>query len=147
MTVTPARFKEVHVGETASFNCSGVGSFINITWRFNNSLICNSEVCDSALLSYHQDSTINKINNFTIESTLTINTSLLRLHSQDSLTTFTIECRVEQNMPTSLNLSGEDLTFQTNLTVLSGGKYSTSYSPLLIQLNFRSASHIDSSCH
>ncbi len=116
-TVTPTS-QEVSAGETASFNCSGVGSFIRIKWRFNNTLTCNGESCDSDLLSYHQEIRVNSSNNLTIDSSVTVNVGQLK-----APVTFIIECKVEQIMPASLNLSGEDHVNFANLRIIHDGMF------------------------
>ena len=111
--MTPT-LQEVSFGDTAQFNCRGVGSFIRIKWRFNNSLVCDARGCDSDMLSYHQENT-SDTRNLTINSTLSVNTSLLQgSGSQDILS---IECKVEQMMPPDLMLEGEDRVFITSLRI------------------------------
>ncbi len=87
----------VPAGEMATFNCTGVGSYIRISWRLNNTLTCNNESCDPNLMAYSQEISVNsKSTNLTIDSTLMVFTDQLGLHhSQD--VTFIVECRVEQN--------------------------------------------------
>ncbi len=115
ITVTPRRLSNLPFGGTAHFNCSGIGSYIRISWRFNNSLTCNKESCDPVFLSYREESqVVDEINNnLAIDSTMSINTSQL-MHQQEF---FNIECRVEQMMPLELNLPGETRTFFTNVKV------------------------------
>ena len=105
--------------ETARFDCSGVGSFIGISWRFNHSIICNGDSCDSNLLSYHQVIRANSTNNLTIDSTLTINTGQLLLLPG---ALYSVECWVEQLIPAALNLTGLQDVFFTNLRVINDGK-------------------------
>ena len=111
----PSIQDEVPFSDIAQFNCSGVGSYIRIKWRFNNSIICDASSCDSDLLSYRQENTSDIGNNFTIDSSLLIDTS----QSQEPLfgDTFNVECRVEQRIPPELNLRGEDRVFITNMTL------------------------------
>ena len=99
--------------DTVNFTCSGVGSFIRINWIFNQSLPCNAASCDSDFLSFHQTLHANISNNLTIDSTLEINSSRL----EQSPEVFPIECRVEQMMPSELNLPGQMANFHTDLRV------------------------------
>ncbi len=114
ITITPRRLSNLPFGETAHFNCSGIGSYIRISWRFNNSLTCNKESCNHVFLSYREESqVVDEINNnLAIDSTMSINTSQLK--QQEFIN---IECRVEQMMPLELNLPGETRTFFTNVRV------------------------------
>ena len=105
----------VPVGDIVHVNCSGVGSYIRISWRFDNTMSCNRDSCDPDFLFYRENSTTLNSNNtnLQIDSTLSINTS--KLNQQQEF--YNIEYRVEQSIPSHLNLEGVDQTFFTNIRV------------------------------
>lgn len=127
LTLEPSRIvitpnsQEVDVGETATFNCTGVGSYATITWIFDNFLTCNNVSCDSNFLSYEQEITSNSDSskNLTIHSTLTVNTTEFGSNGRQNGSVFSVECRVEQMIPPSFNLLGENSSFLTNLFIIS----------------------------
>ncbi len=84
-------------------------------------MTCNNEICDPALLSYHEESQVvdSNNNNLAIDSTLSIDTSQISRRTQEF---FNIECRVEQMMPLELNLPGETHTFFTSMRIEFDGK-------------------------
>ena len=87
---------EVMVGETANFTCNAYGSYIQISWRFNNSLLnCNESGCDNkaAIVQEHNVSNSDVNMNISIESTLEINTEGLPLRN------FVIACIITQDEP------------------------------------------------
>lgn len=120
VTITP-KLQEASIGEMAIFSCGGVGSFIRINWRFNHSLTCNSETCNSDLLSYGEEVSVVAGDNHMIDSMLTINTSRLGLSLEQDFI-FNIECEIEQTIPEEIDLQGENRMFFTILRVQPIGK-------------------------
>ena len=95
-TTTLPEDREVMIGERANFTCNAYGSYIQILWRFNNSLLkCNESGCDNraAIVQEHNTSYSDVNGNITIESTLEINTEGFPLRN------FVIACILTQDEP------------------------------------------------
>ena len=102
-TTTLPEDSDVVIGERAIFTCNAYGSYIQILWRFNNSLLnCNESDCDNrAAFVQERNTRSSDVNmNITIESTLEINTEGLPLRN------FVIACVITQDEPDDVQGTG-----------------------------------------
>ena len=106
--------KDVPLGNTASFNCVGYGSFLDITWRFDfpsdEQVMCSRESCDHTALAYSERPSSD---NLIMNTTLEIDTS------QFELDVYSIVCILQQSIPPELDFEeGMDQPFSTTLTIV-----------------------------
>ena len=106
--------QEVPLGNTASFNCVGYGSFLDITWRFDfppdEQVMCSREICDHTALAYSERPSSD---NLIMNTTLEIDTSQLELD------VYSILCILQQSTPPEVDLEeGMDQPFSAIMTTL-----------------------------
>ena len=106
--------QEVPLGNTASFNCMGYGSFLDITWRFDfppdEQVMCSRESCDHTALAYSERPSSD---NLIMNTTLEIDTSQLELG------VYSILCILQQSIPPEIDLEeGMDQPFSTTMTIV-----------------------------
>ena len=106
--------QDVPFGNTASFNCVGYGSFLDITWRFDfppeEQVMCSRESCDHTALAYSERP---RSDNLIMNTTLEIDTSQLELG------VYSILCILQQSIPPEVDLEeGMDQTFSTTMTII-----------------------------
>ena len=113
MIENPIR-QDVLFSETASFNCTGYGSFLSITWKLMSDslsgviIYCNRDSCNHTALSHHEFTS----DKFIIRSALMVDTS--QLHALNA--TYTVQCILQQTVPVNVSLVGtDDQTFTANL--------------------------------
>lgn len=111
--------QNVPFGGTASFNCVGYGSFLDIIWRFDfpsdaqDLVFCSRESCDHIALSYYIESAPSS-DNLISNTTLEIDTSLLEL---DGI--YPILCILQETVPAEYDLEeGMDQPFSATLTIM-----------------------------
>jgi hypothetical protein len=100
--------QEILADETAHFTCVGAGSFISISWQYDE--ICNSGMCGDAVVITEEISGGERQQQ--INSTLAIDTFALQLPITGR--EFIIRCVVDQAVP---DLQGSSFSFVTRLTV------------------------------
>ena len=106
--------QEVPLGNTASFNCVGYGSFLGITWRFDfpsdKQVMCSHESCDHTALAYSERPSSD---NLIMNTTLEIDTSQLELG------VYSIQCILQQSIQPEIDLEeGMDQPFSTTMTIV-----------------------------
>jgi hypothetical protein len=112
--ISPPHSQEVHFNDTAQFTCVGVGSFINISWQYDQ--LCSSRSsCEGAIDIIDQVTNGTGNRQLQINSTLTINTSMLQLQSTGP--EFIIQCILQQTIPPEFNLQGNNLSFVARLEI------------------------------
>jgi hypothetical protein len=96
------------------FICAGYGSFINISWSFNE--VCGNRTCnhDAALVRKHVSG---EERGRQVTSTLMINTSLLHLDLTGGVYSATVGCVIHQTVPLEYNLHGRDIQVLTGLAI------------------------------
>lgn len=97
------------VGERVNFTCSGFGSFINITWRFNDSLLnCTVESCTFNAISVSQELEMipGGVSNTTITSILEVNTADIAFSNFKTTNKLNILCILTQILPPTLVVQG-----------------------------------------
>ena len=99
---TPPISQEIHAGQVAHFVCAGFGSFISISWQYNDTRISE----DSVVVVEDANGEERKRH---ISSTLFINATVPRF-------TVDIQCILDQNL-LEYNLRGEALIFPVTLMV------------------------------
>ena len=98
----------------ARFVCVGIGSLISISWEYHE--VCGS---DDGSCEVNEEKMLSPMNSMLINSTLTINTSVLGLQL---LRNYSIQCILHQNVP---GLQGENQTVSTRLVVTPTGNAMT----------------------
>lgn len=108
-SLTTPMGQEIDYGELATFNCTAVGSNIRVSWQFNGNAI------EPSSLDINGN---NSINNHTISSTLTINTTThINLLNNVLDYSRTVQCIIHQ-MTEEFDLQGQDPEiFLVNLDV------------------------------
>ena len=106
--------QDVPLGNIASFNCVGYGSFLNITWRFDfprdEQVMCSHESCDHTALAYSERPSSD---NLIMNTTLEIDTSQLELG------VYSIQCILQQSIPPEIDLEeGMDQPFSTTMRIV-----------------------------
>ena len=99
---TPPISQEIHAGQVARFVCAGFGSFISISWQYNDSRISTGSVVAVNEIS-------GKARWQQITSTLMINATVRQI-------TVEIQCMLHQYIPPEYNLYGGLLIFPVTLT-------------------------------
>ena len=96
----------VRFGDKATFNCAAVGSYINLTWKFERStLVCGTDGCNNnAAMIREEISRDDRNGNTTINSQLVIDTGVLDY--QFSGLSFTVYCKLIQRIPRNISIQG-----------------------------------------
>ena len=113
---TPPNDQAIHINQVAVFICVGVGSFIDMSWQYNDARISEDAVVIEKDVSE---------NGKQITSTLMINASMINttMLPQSSGWEYTVDikCILHQRVPPELNLQGrDDLIFSARLSIATG---------------------------
>ena len=101
--------EEIEYGALATFNCTAVGSSIQVSWEFNGNAFEPSE------LNINGN---NSISNHTISSTLTINTTQhINLTEDVLMYSQTVRCIIYQNATGEFGLQEQDFQFNFPATL------------------------------
>ena len=122
--------RDVALGNTASFNCVGYGSYLDITWRFDfppdEQVMCSREICDHTALTYSERPSSD---NLIMNTTLEIDTSQLELG------VYSILCILQQSISQNIDLEkGMDQPFSTTMTIVEPSKSDQIISRRLVAL-------------
>ena len=100
---TPPISQEIHADQVAYFVCAGFGSFISISWQYNDTRISDDSVVVVEDVS-------GEARQRHISSTLMINATVPHFTAK-------IQCILHQNLPPEHNLQGGVLVFPATLTI------------------------------
>ena len=110
---TPPNNQAIRMNQVAVFTCVGVGSFINMSWQYDD-----ARISEDAVVIVKDESE----NGMQITSTLMINASMINTtmlpQSSGMEYTVDIQCILHQRVPPELNLQGrDDLIFSARLEI------------------------------
>lgn len=111
--ISPPFSQIILMDEIANFVCVGAGSFINISWKYNE--VCNTTICGDAVTIVLDTS--GEARQRQISSRLTIDASRLQLPSAEDFSS-AVQCILEQIVPEEFGLQGiPNLIFSARLTI------------------------------
>ena len=110
---TSPRNQAIRMHEVAEFICVGVGSFINMSWQYDDTRISEDAVVIVKNVTE---------NGKQITSTLIVNGSMINATMLEPREyTIDIQCILHQRVPPELNLQGrDDLIFSARLVITPG---------------------------
>ena len=109
---TPPNNQAIRMNQVAVFTCVGVGSFINMSWQYDD-----TRISEDAVVIVKDESE----NGMQITSTLMINASMINTTMLPQSSGRDIQCILHQRVPPELNLQGrDDLIFSARLVITSG---------------------------